>query len=148
MDFYSMLDRHKSMCLIDSNPLAVNCILSNVNSSATQGQGALLPPDSSSYNPQDSLKCIPNYIGMEISTDTGLGVYGDSAECLINMRSVKIGEVTKGWKIKIKYPMLDKLLSFCIEHVAIDRIQGIYLCDLRLIEENYTPRTNRRQGAL
>ena len=134
MDGFDMLQVHKRV-IIDSNPFAVPCVIFNEDSTKSQGNGAILPETDPMDNPDDKLACIAPYIGVDISTETGMGVFCDRCEIAINADSVKIGEISEGWRINVFFKAINKWHSFKVEHCAYDRSMGTYLIKPTIIKE-------------
>ncbi len=133
--------------IIDDGLFSTKCILYNPDG-RIQGKGATLSLNDANFNPQDSLYCFSPFIGLDISTDTGLGIFADRAEITLNMSSVKIGIVEKGWIIEVYFPSIRKWQKFKCEFVAIDRMMGIYLIKPSLVEEKVGNVNNLRVGGL
>lgn len=106
---FKLFEKHKR-AIVDNGPFSTKCILRSP-------EGKI----------QDDLNCFSPYIGIDVNTDTGLGVFADRAEITINLSSVKIGTIAEDWLIDVYYPMINQWVKFKCEHVAIDRMLGIYL---------------------
>lgn len=125
MNGFEMLEIDKQ-AVIDNGLFSTKCILYSPDGKV-QGRGSALSEDDPDYNKDDKLGCFAPFIGIDISTDTGLGIFADRAEVTINLTSVKIGVVDKDWLIDIYFPSIKEWKKFKCEHVAIDRMLGIYL---------------------
>ena len=125
MNGFEMLEIDKQ-AVIDNGLFSTKCILYSPDGKV-QGRGSTLPEDDPDYNKDDKLGCFAPFIGIDISTDTGLGIFADSAEVTINLSSVNIGVINKDWLIDIYFPSIKEWKKFKCEHVAIDRLIGVYL---------------------
>jgi len=143
MSVFDLLKLHKQ-AVISNGGTSVPCILTSF--SAQQGKGATLTVDDPDYDSLDSLNCIANFIGLDISTDTGMGVVGDSAQAILNLDDIKIGVPEENWKITIYFPMIGKFIKFKIENSPIDRTQGICLLKLTCIKDYGQGKKVKRQG--
>lgn len=125
MNGFEMLEIDKQT-IVDNGLFSTKCILYSPDGKI-QGRGSTLSENDPDYDKDDKLGCFAPFIGIDISTDTGLGIFADRAEITINMTSVKIGVVDKDWLIDIYFPSIKEWKKFKCEHVAIDRMLGIYL---------------------
>lgn len=125
MNGFEMLEIDKQT-IVDNGLFSTKCILYSPDGKI-QGRGSTLSENDPDYDKDDKLGCFAPFIGVDISTDTGLGIFADSAEVTINLTSVKIGVVDKDWLIDIYFPSIKEWKKFKCEHVAIDRMLGIYL---------------------
>ena len=125
MNGFEMLEIDKQT-IVDNGLFSTKCILYSPDGKI-QGRGSTLSENDPDYDKDDKLGCFAPFIGVDISTDTGLGIFADSAEVTINLTSVKIGVVDKDWLIDIYFPSIKDWKKFKCEHVAIDRMLGIYL---------------------
>lgn len=136
-----MLEVHKRV-MIDDGPFSTKCILYSPDGKI-QGAASELAEDEPEFNAEDTLKCFCPYIGVDVNTDTGLGIFANRAEITINMSSVKIGIIEKGWMIDVWFPTLGAWKKFKCENVACDRMIGVYLIRPSLVSgdkcsENFT----------
>ena len=125
MNGFEMLEIDKQT-IVDNGLFSTKCILYSPDGKI-QGRGSTLSENDPDYDKDDKLGCFAPFIGIDISTDTGLGIFADRVEVTINMTSVKIGVVDKDWLIDIYFPSIKEWKKFKCEHVAIDRMLGIYL---------------------
>jgi len=126
---YDLINQHVNTFLITDNPFAVRCILTAKNGEI-QGRGASMDPES-----LDVLKCLPNFIGLQISVDTGLPIIGDSAEASLNIDDITIGRPIKGWTIE--FPLKDGIWrKFKIEACLEDRVIGTYRVQVSLFSNH------------
>jgi len=122
MNGFDLLKRDKGL-LFKNNPFSVPCILSN------------------GINTQNDLKCIGNYIGIQLNS-TGASTINDSAEATLNVDDVKIGRPQAGWTISF-IPQNTKetdtnteMINFKIDYVMEDRTIGVYKLSLSLLKDN------------
>ncbi len=149
MNGFEMLESDK-LVMFDNGLFSTDCILYSPDGK-TQGLGATLAKDNPDYNSEDRIKCFCPYIGIDVNTDTGLGIFADRAEITINISSVKIGTIEKGWLIDVYFPSLKKWIKFKCEHAAIDRMIGTYLIRPTLVEkkiQNVSNASKLRIGGL
>ncbi len=128
-----MLENDKQV-IIDNGLFSTKCILYNSHGEV-QGRGSTLSEDDPDFNKDDKLNCFAPFIGIDINTDTGLGIFADRAEVTINISSVKIGVIAENWLIDIYFPSIKEWKKFKCEHVAIDRTLGIYLIKPSIAKE-------------
>jgi hypothetical protein len=135
---FDLLKRDKGL-LFKSNPFSIPCILSN--GTDTQGKNSLLDPTDPNYDPTDTLKCVSNYIGIQLNS-TGASTINDSAEATLNTDDVKIGRPQAGWTISF-VPQNTKdtdinteMINFKIDYVMEDRTVGVYKLSLSLLKDN------------
>lgn len=133
--------------IIDNGLFSTKCILYNPDG-RIQGKGATLSQNDAEFNSDDKLSCFSSFIGIDISTDTGLGIFADRAEITINISSVKIGIIEKDWLIDVYFPSIKKWQKFKCEFVAIDRMMGTYLIKPSLVEKKVGSMNNLRIGGL
>lgn len=146
MNGFEMLKQDKQV-ILDDGLFSTDCILYSPDGK-TQGLGATLPKDDKNYNADDKLRCFSPYIGIDINTDTGLGVFADRAEITINLSSVEIGVIEKGWIIDVYFHSIKKWVKFKCEHVAIDRLMGAYFIRPSLVEKKLQNVSSLRMGGL
>lgn len=143
MSVFEFLEIHKKT-IFSHGGVSTICILYGPDS--VQGLGATLNINDSAYNADDSLKCISNFVGVSISTETGLGLIGDSAQATLNMDDVTIGAPEEDWKIYIYIPSLKDFMKFKIEDVMPDRTLGLYSLNLSVIKNTGEGKKVYRQG--
>lgn len=139
MNGFDLLKRDKGL-LFKNNPFSVPCVLSN------------------GINTQNDLKCISNYIGIQLNS-TGASTINDSSEATLNTDDVKIGRPQAGWIISF-VPQNTKdtntnteMINFKIDYVMEDRTIGVYKLSLSLLKDNSensntTSQTLRSNGGL
>lgn len=125
MNGFEMLENDKQ-AIVDNGLFSTKCILYSPDGKV-QGRGSTLPEDDPDYDKDDKLGCFAPFIGIDISTDTGLGIFADRAEVTINISSVTIGIIDEKWLIDVYFPSVKTWKKFKCEHVAIDRMLGLYL---------------------
>ena len=125
MNGFEMLEIDKQ-AIVDNGLFSTKCIL-YAPDGKVQGRGSTLPEDDPDYDKDDKLGCFAPFIGIDISTDTGLGIFADRAEVTINISSVTIGIIDEKWLIDVYFPSVKMWKKFKCEHVAIDRMLGLYL---------------------
>ena len=125
MNGFEMLENDKQ-AIVDNGLFSTKCILYSPDGKV-QGRGSTLPEDDPDYDKDDKVGCFAPFIGIDISTDTGLGIFADSAEVTINISSVTIGIIDEKWLIDVYFPSVKTWKKFKCEHVAIDRMLGLYL---------------------
>jgi hypothetical protein len=121
---YSILDAHKREYLIHGNPFSVRCQLVS-SDSEDEKQGSLL-------DDTDELRGLPTEIGLTISSETGLGTIGNTAEFLLDINDVKIGKPAKGWKL-FYHNRAGEVLKFKVEENIEDKTIGVYRLQLSAI---------------
>ncbi len=125
MNGFEMLENDKQ-AIVDNGLFSTKCILYSPDGKV-QGRGSTLPEDDPDYDKDDKVGCFAPFIGIDISTDTGLGIFADRAEVTINISSVTIGIIDEKWLIDVYFPSVKTWKKFKCEHVAIDRMLGLYL---------------------
>lgn len=125
MNGFEMLENDKQ-AIVDNGLFSTKCILYSPDGKV-QGRGSTLPEDDPDYDKDDRVGCFAPFIGIDISTDTGLGIFADRAEVTINISSVTIGIIDEKWLIDVYFPSVKTWKKFKCEHVAIDRMLGLYL---------------------
>ena len=125
MNGFEMLEIDKQ-AIVDNGLFSTKCILYSPDGKV-QGRGSTLPEDDPDYDKDDRVGCFAPFIGIDISTDTGLGIFADRAEVTINISSVTIGIIDEKWLIDVYFPSVKTWKKFKCEHVAIDRMLGLYL---------------------
>lgn len=125
MNGFEMLENDKQ-AIVDNGLFSTKCILYSPDGKV-QGRGSTLPEDDPDYDKDDKVGCFAPFIGIDISTDTGLGIFADRAEVTINISSVAIGIIDEKWLIDVYFPSVKTWKKFKCEHVAIDRMLGLYL---------------------
>ncbi len=125
MNGFEMLENDKQ-AIVDNGLFSTKCILYSPDGKV-QGRGSTLPEDDPDYDKDDKVGCFAPFIGIDISTDTGLGIFADRAEVTINISSVTIGIIDEKWLIDVYFPSVKMWKKFKCEHVAIDRMLGLYL---------------------
>lgn len=133
MNGFEMLEIDKQ-AVIDNGLFSTKCILYSPDGKV-QGRGSTLSKDDPDFNKDDKLNCFAPFIGIDISTDTGLGIFADRAEVTINISSVNIGVIAENWLIDIYFPSIKKWKKFKCEHIAIDRMLGLYLIKPSIAKE-------------
>jgi hypothetical protein len=76
---FDLLKRDKGL-LFKNNPFSVPCVISN--GTDTQGKNSLLELIEPNYDPTDILKCVSNYIGIQLNS-TGASTINDSSEATL-----------------------------------------------------------------
>jgi hypothetical protein len=144
MNGFDLLKRDKGL-LFKNNPFSVPCILSN--GTETQGKNSLLDPTDLNYDPTDVLKCIGNYIGIQLNSENKTSIINDSAEATLNIDDVKIGRPQAGWIISF-VPQNTKetntdtdMINFKIDYVMEDRTIGVYKLSLSLLKDSLDTET-------
>lgn len=133
MNGFEMLEIDKQ-AVIDNGLFSTKCILYSPDGKV-QGRGSTLSEDDPDFNKDDKLNCFAPFIGIDISTDTGLGIFADRAEITINLSSVKIGVIKEDWLIDMYFHSIRKWKKFKCEHIAIDRMLGLYLIKPSIAKE-------------
>lgn len=133
MNGFEMLEIDKQ-AVIDNGLFSTKCILYSPDGKV-QGRGSTLSEDDLDFNKDDKLNCFAPFIGIDISTDTRLGIFADRAEITINLSSVKIGVIKEDWLIDVYFHSIRRWQKFKCEHVAIDRLLGIYLIKPSIAKE-------------
>ncbi|HSQ97117.1 MAG TPA: hypothetical protein VLL98_00155 [Rickettsiales bacterium] len=155
MTGFDLLKRDKGL-LFKNNPFSVPCILSN--GTEIQGKNSLLDPTDLNYDQTDILKCIGNYIGIQLNTENKTSIINDSAEATLNIDDVKIGRPQAGWTISF-VPQNTKntninteMINFKIDYVMEDRTIGVYKLSLSLLKDSLdtdnTSETLRSNGGI
>ncbi|HSQ97360.1 MAG TPA: hypothetical protein VLL98_01430 [Rickettsiales bacterium] len=155
MNGFDLLKRDKGL-LFKNNPFSVPCILSN--GTETQGKNSLLDPTDLNYDPTDVLKCIANYIGIQLNTENKTSIINDSAEATLNIDDVKIGRPQAGWIISFVPQNTQEtdtntdMINFKIDYVMEDRTIGVYKLSLSLLKDSLetdnTSETLRSNGGI
>jgi len=155
MTGFDLLKRDKGL-LFKNNPFSVPCILSN--RTETQGKNSLLDPTDLNYDSTDVLKCIGNYIGIQLNTENKTSVINDSAEATLNIDDVKIGRPQAGWTISFVPQNTQEtntdtdMVNFKIDYVMEDRTIGVYKLSLSLLKDSLntdnTSETLRSNGGI
>lgn len=133
MNGFEMFENDKQT-IIDNGLFSAKCILYSPDGKV-QGRGSTLSEDDPGFDKEDKLSCFAPFIGIDISTDTGLGIFADRAEITINLSSVKIGVIKEDWLIDVYFHSIRKWKKFKCEHIAIDRMLGLYLIKPSIAKE-------------
>ena len=157
---FDLLKRDKGL-LFRNNPFSVPCILSN--GTEIQGKNSLLDPTDLNYDLTDVLKCIGNYIGIQLNSENKTSIINDSAEATLNVDDVKIGRPQAGWTISFIPQNIKKIddqetntntnmINFKIDYVMEDRTIGVYKLSLSLLKDSLdtdtTTQTLRSNGGI
>ncbi|MDD2839819.1 MAG: hypothetical protein PHY80_01675 [Rickettsiales bacterium] len=139
MNGFDLLKRDKGL-LFKNNPFSVPCILSN--GTEIQGKNSLLDPTDLNYDSADVLKCISNYIGIQLNSETKTSVINDSSEATLNIDDVKIGRPQASWTISFIPQNTQEtntdtnMINFKIDYVMEDRTIGVYKLSLSLLKDS------------
>ncbi|HSQ97267.1 MAG TPA: hypothetical protein VLL98_00940 [Rickettsiales bacterium] len=144
MTGFDLLKRDKGL-LFRNNPFSVTCILSN--GTEIQGKNSLLDSTDLNYDPTDILKCIGNYIGIQLNTENKTSIINDSSEATLNIDDVKIGRPQAGWTISFVPQNTQEtdtntdMINFKIDYVMEDRTIGVYKLSLSLLKDSLDTET-------
>lgn len=115
MNGFELLKRDKGL-LFKNNPFSVPCVLSNGTET------------------QKDLKCIGDFVGIEIDRKTGSSIINDSSEAVINYDDVKIGKIESGWTLSFLQGGTNEIIDFMIDYVMQDKTAGVYKLKLSLLK--------------
>jgi len=132
MNGFDLLKRDKGL-LFKNNPFSVPCVLSN------------------GIDTQNDLKCIGNYIGIQLNSTDRTTIINDSAEATLNVDDVKIGRPQAGWIISFipqntqETNINTDMVNFKIDYVMEDRTIGVYKLSLSLLKDSLENSNNISQ---